>query len=102
MLNLMKATYEYTPFAVLDKDMRANIMGENGGRAQDLATRADDRRQLGDGLFHAQVHAGSVGTFVYYVAFAIEIKIFYGIIERGPMEIAFLERIARDSRRALQ
>jgi hypothetical protein len=25
-----------------------------------------------------------------------------GIIERGPMEIAFLERIARGSRRALQ
>jgi hypothetical protein len=41
-------------------------------------------------------------TFMYYVAFAIEIKIFYGIIERGPMEIAFLEHIARDSRRALQ
>jgi hypothetical protein len=36
-INLMKATYEYTPFAVLDKDMRANIKGENGGRAQDLA-----------------------------------------------------------------
>jgi hypothetical protein len=39
---------------------------------------------------------------MYYVAFAIEIKIYYGIIERGPMEIAFLERIAHDSRRALQ
>ncbi len=36
-INLMKATYEYTPLAVLDKDMRANILGENGGRAQDLA-----------------------------------------------------------------
>ena len=36
-INLMKATYEYTPFAVLDKDMRANILGENGGRQQDLA-----------------------------------------------------------------
>lgn len=36
-INLMKATYEYTPFAVLDKEMRANIKGENGGRAQDLA-----------------------------------------------------------------
>ena len=41
-------------------------------------------------------------VFLYYVAFAIEIKILYGIIERGPMEIAFLERIARDSRQALQ
>jgi hypothetical protein len=40
-------------------------------------------------------------TFVYYVAFAIEIKIFYGIIERGPMEATFLARVARDSRRAL-
>jgi hypothetical protein len=40
-------------------------------------------------------------TFMYYVAFAIEIKIFYGIIERGPMETAFLEHIAH-SRRALQ
>lgn len=40
--------------------------------------------------------------FAFYVAFAIEIKIFYGIIERGPVEIPFLERIARDSRRALQ
>jgi len=36
-INLMKATYEYTPFAALDKDMRANILGENGGRQQDLA-----------------------------------------------------------------
>lgn len=36
-INLMKATYEYSPFAVLDKDMRANILGENGGRAQDMA-----------------------------------------------------------------
>jgi hypothetical protein len=36
-INLMKATYEYSPLAVLDKDMRANILGENGGRAQDLA-----------------------------------------------------------------
>jgi hypothetical protein len=36
-INLMKATYEYTPFAALDKDMRANIMGEKGGRAQDMA-----------------------------------------------------------------
>lgn len=36
-INLMKATYEYTPFAALDKEMRANILGENGGRAQDMA-----------------------------------------------------------------
>ncbi len=36
-INLMKATYEYSPFAYFDKDMRANIVGENGGRAQDLA-----------------------------------------------------------------
>jgi hypothetical protein len=41
-------------------------------------------------------------VFLYYVAFAIEIKIFYGIIERGPIEAAFLARIARDSRQALQ
>ena len=36
-INLMKATYEYTPFAALDKDMRGNLTGANGGRAQDLA-----------------------------------------------------------------
>lgn len=36
-INLMKATYEYTPFAFLDGDMRANLTGKNGGRAQDMA-----------------------------------------------------------------
>jgi hypothetical protein len=36
-INLMKATYEYTPFAVLDSNMRADIFGKNGGRAQDMA-----------------------------------------------------------------
>jgi hypothetical protein len=40
-------------------------------------------------------------TFVFYVAFAIEIKVFYGIIELGPMEATFLMCIGRDSRRAL-
>jgi hypothetical protein len=28
-------------------------------------------------------------TFIYYVAFAIEIKLFYGLIDRGPMEMPF-------------
>jgi hypothetical protein len=36
-INLMKATYEHTPLAMLDGDMRANIMGEHGGIAQDKA-----------------------------------------------------------------
>jgi hypothetical protein len=36
-LNLMKATYEQTPLAVLDSEMRASITGKNGGAAQDRA-----------------------------------------------------------------
>jgi hypothetical protein len=36
-INLMKATYEHTPFAMLDGEMRADIMGENGGIKQDKA-----------------------------------------------------------------
>lgn len=33
---------------------------------------------------------------------SIEIKICYGIIEGGPIETTFLDRVARNSRRALQ
>lgn len=36
-INLMKATYEYTPAAVLDGEMRAALKGEHGQRAQDMA-----------------------------------------------------------------
>jgi hypothetical protein len=36
-LNLMKATYEYTPAAILDSNLRSALKGEQGGRAQDMA-----------------------------------------------------------------
>lgn len=36
-INLMKATYEMTPAAFLDSEMRDNLMGRNGGAAQDTA-----------------------------------------------------------------
>lgn len=36
-VNLIKATYEHTPLAILDADMRADITGKNGGVAQDKA-----------------------------------------------------------------
>lgn len=36
-VNLMKATYEYTPGAILDSDLRSALKGEKGGRAQDMA-----------------------------------------------------------------
>jgi hypothetical protein len=36
-INLMKATYEHTPAAILDSEMRADILGKNGGVRQDKA-----------------------------------------------------------------
>lgn len=36
-VNLLKATYEWSPAAFFDKDMRANLMGENGAAARQLA-----------------------------------------------------------------
>lgn len=36
-LNLIKATYEQTPLALLDSEMRASLTGKNGGVAQDRA-----------------------------------------------------------------
>jgi hypothetical protein len=36
-INLMKASYEYTPFALLDSQMKADIKGENGQIAADKA-----------------------------------------------------------------
>ncbi len=37
-INLLKATYEWSPLAFFDKEMRANLMGENGPEARQLAT----------------------------------------------------------------
>ena len=34
-INLMKAAYEHTPLAFADSEMRANLLGRNGQRAQD-------------------------------------------------------------------
>ena len=36
-INLLKATYEHTPLAFMDADMRGNLLGKNGQRAQDKA-----------------------------------------------------------------
>lgn len=36
-VNLLKATYEHTPAALLDSEMRADITGKNGGIRQDKA-----------------------------------------------------------------
>lgn len=36
-INILKAGYEWSPAAFFDKEMRADIMGTNGGRAQDMA-----------------------------------------------------------------
>src|SRR5262249_16084766 len=36
-INLIKATYEHTPLALADADMRADILGKNGGVKQDFA-----------------------------------------------------------------
>jgi hypothetical protein len=36
-INLMKATYEHTGLAMLDADLRADLMGKNGGVKQDKA-----------------------------------------------------------------
>lgn len=73
----------------------------------DVPTAGDDAADRVAGESYADMAISyarriNMPVFLYYVAFAIEIKIFYGIIERGPMEVAFLGRIARDSRLALQ
>jgi hypothetical protein len=60
----------------------------------DVPTAGDDAADRVAGESYADMAISyarriNMPVFLYYVAFAIEIKIFYGIIERGPMEVAF-------------
>lgn len=57
-LNLIKATYEATPLAILDSEMRASITGKNGGVAQD---RAIARMVAGSAIMGYFVHAALNG-----------------------------------------
>jgi hypothetical protein len=52
-VNLMKATYEHTPFAFLDSEMRDAITGKSGGVAQD---RAIARMVVGSSIMGYFVH----------------------------------------------
>jgi hypothetical protein len=52
-VNLMKATYEHTPFAFLDAEMRDAITGKSGGVAQD---RAIARMVVGSSIMGYFVH----------------------------------------------
>jgi hypothetical protein len=73
----------------------------------DVASTGDEAADVAAGDIYADIairyaRQTNMPAFIYYVAAAIEMKIFYGIIERGPMETAFLGRIGRDGRQALQ